>query len=50
MECRSLSVAVELGKMGLSLDWWFPLVDGATRECFSSVGKDEDEERDEENE
>ena len=34
MKCDSLSVAVELEKMGLSLDWWFPLVDGVTRECF----------------
>ena len=34
MKCCSLSVVVELEKMGLSLDWWFPLVDGVTRECF----------------
>lgn len=34
MKCRSLSVAIELEKMGLSLDWWFPNVDGVTRECF----------------
>lgn len=34
MKCNSLSVAVELEKMGLSMDWWFPNVDGVTRECF----------------
>ena len=34
MKCNSLSVAVELEKMGLSLDWWFPLVAGVTRECL----------------
>nr|DAI29825.1 MAG TPA: hypothetical protein [Caudoviricetes sp.] len=30
MKCHSLAVAVELEKMGLSLDWWFPNVDGVT--------------------
>ena len=34
MKCRSLSVAVELERMGLSLAWWFPLLAGVTRECF----------------
>ena len=34
MKCHSLAVAVELEKMGLSLDWWFPNVDGVTRDCF----------------
>lgn len=34
MKCNSLSVAVELEKMGLYADWWLPNVTGMTRECF----------------
>ena len=34
MKCNSLSVVVELEKMGLSLDWLFPNVSGMTRDCF----------------
>lgn len=34
MKCNSLSVAVELEKMGLSIDWWFPNVTGVTRDCL----------------
>ena len=34
MKCHSLAVAVELEKMGLSMDWWFPNVEGVSRDCF----------------
>lgn len=41
MKCNSLSVAVELEKMGLSIDWWFPNVTGVTRDCLKEyVEKD----------